>query len=82
MSLQEIFYIVAIVTMSIHILVLFIALGILIAIRKKIADTADALERRIENVKNFVTHPNVVATSLGKLLLDQATKKLSGIFRR
>ena len=68
--------------MIFHIIVLIVVFSVLLVIQKKVAETADALERKVENVKNFVTHPNVVATSIGKVVLSQFLTKIGGIFRR
>jgi hypothetical protein len=82
MSLQDLFYLMAIITMGIHIVILIVLVIVLQSIRKKISETADAVERRMENVKDFVTHPNVVANKIGKVLLGQALTQITKIFRR
>jgi hypothetical protein len=82
MSLQDFFYIVAIITMSIHVLILIIVIFVLLSIRKKITETADAIERKMENVKDLVAHPKIVATSIGKMILGGAVTQLTKLLRR
>ncbi len=68
--------------MSIHILVLIIVVTILLSIRKKITNLSKSIENKMEVIKAFITHPSVVATSIGKILLDQVSTKFSKIFKR
>lgn len=82
MSLQELFYIVAIITMGIHILVLIIITAVLFAIKKKITDTAESVEKRAEIVKDYIVHPNIMITTVGKALLNRAMTQIAKVIRR
>lgn len=82
MSLQEIFYIVAIITMGIHILVLIVITAVLFAIKKKVTKTAESVEKRAEIVKDYIVHPNIIITTVGKALLNRAMTQIAKVIRR
>jgi hypothetical protein len=82
MSLQDLFYIVAIIVMCIHIITLVIIVVVLIAIQKKVSETAESVERRVENVKHYITHPDITVSALGNFFWGQALTKISKLLRR
>lgn len=76
MSLQEIFYIVSIVTMSLFI-IFFVALVVLVFfIRAKIDKLILVVEKRVEDIKQLVTNPARIAATVGEAVVDTAINQV------
>ena len=82
MNLQDFFYVIAIITMSMHIIILIIVVVLLLSIKKKLSETAALVERKVKNVKNFVSDPSILANTVGRMLFGQVLTKVSKILKK
>lgn len=81
MNLQDIFYAVAIITMS---LITVFLLGLVIAafyIRIKIGEVADAVRDVLKDTKRIVANPQRIASTLGEAVVDTAVNQVEKIIK-
>jgi len=81
-SLQEFFYIYAIITMTIYIITVIAVIVTLLYIKKKITEITKNIESKINNVKTIVSHPNFYANILGREILTRILTQILKTFRR
>ena len=71
MDLQSLFYILAIVFMTMGIVVLVAIIALLIALERKINDTQEFIEKKINDITRPVESVASIATGLARRLLDR-----------
>ena len=72
MMLQNTFYIIGIICMTLYTLLLIAIVVLLFYIKKKISDVSKNVEEKIREVKEIVSHPKEVAASVGAAVADTA----------
>lgn len=82
MALQDIFYIVGIVFMTVYLVLLIAIVVVLLYLRKKVAEFQTTVEEKFEIVKTVLSHPADVATSVGAAMASSALKKLSNLGKK
>jgi len=81
MSLQDIFYIVGIITMSLYVLLLFTLVIILFYIKRKLTDIITIIENKMEIIKDIISHPKETAAVVGGVLANKAIHEASKLFK-
>ena len=81
MNLQDAFYIIGIICMSLYTLFLIVMVILLFYIKKKINDLTDIVEKKIEIAKEITNHPKRVAASIGAAVATKALSKTADIIR-
>lgn len=76
-TLQNIFYIVSIVTMTLMTILFFVVIVSLFYIRAKIGEAIDVIEKRLKEFKGIVTHPKKMADTVGEAIIDTAVNQVS-----
>lgn len=79
LTLQNTFYIVAIITMSLVTLLLAVLIIVLIYIRSKLGEIVNTVERKLDEAKDIVTHPARMAETVGEAILDTAVNQVKKI---
>jgi len=77
MSLQDIFYLVNIIGMVFTILFFVSLLVLILIIRKKVMELVNNVEKKIDDAKNIMRHPQKIASSLGEVLIDTAIDQVT-----
>lgn len=81
MSLQDVFYIVAIIALSLWtLLLIFILVGVFY-LKRKITETVDRVEARFENIKSIVVNTREAATAAGVVVAGAALKKAANFVK-
>jgi len=75
--LQDTFYIVGIICMTLYTLLLIAVVLLLIYIKNKISEFTENVQEKIETVKEITSHPKEVAASVGAAVADTALTKAS-----
>lgn len=80
MSLQNIFYLVGIICMTLCTLLLAVMVILLFYIKKKITEITKTTEVKINEIKEIITHPKQTVKNIGATIastvLEQASKFL------
>ncbi len=74
MHIQDIFYLLGSVMMTMGILLLLGVVIILFYIKKKISDIYDNIEKKINQVSNIASHSGDIAASIGATLAEGAVR--------
>lgn len=75
-ALQNTFYLVSIITMS---LITLLLVGLVIAIfylRAKVSELTDIVEKRFNEAKDVVTHPKRMAETVGEAIVETAVNQV------
>jgi len=75
MTLQNIFFVVGIICMTLYTLLLVAVVVLLFYIKKKISDLTENIQEKIDLAKEVITHPQNVAASVGAAVADTAISK-------
>ena len=81
MSLAEVFYIMAIIYMSVGTLLLLALLIVVIYIGKKTKDVYEAAAKKVNQATEILSHPGALSRGIGEALAETAlkqVKKLTG----
>ena len=78
-TLQNIFYIVSIVTMTLMTILFFVVIVALFYIRAKIGEVVDVVEKRFKDLRRIVTHPQKMADTVGEAIVDTAVNQVAKI---
>lgn len=76
-NLQNIFYLVGIVTMSLMTILFFVLIVALFYIRAKIGEVVTVIEKRLKEVKSIVGNPQKMANTVGEAIIDTAVNQVS-----
>ncbi|MBI4080455.1 MAG: hypothetical protein HY430_01660 [Candidatus Levybacteria bacterium] len=82
MSLQEIFYIVAITYMVLGILFFVVIIVVLWTIKEKITQLHELVADKIHHVTQIVTHPTETAIATGIKVASKAVRIAKNIMRK
>lgn len=77
MSLQDIFYLIAIIFMGTIILFNIILIVLLVLVKQRIIALSQSLENTIGLMRDMVTHPAETAEAIGGALIGKAINKAS-----
>jgi hypothetical protein len=72
MNLQDTFYIVGIISMTLYTLLLIAIIILLFYIRKKVSDLAENISKKFEVINDIIKHPKEVATSVAAGVAETA----------
>lgn len=75
MTLQNTYYILGIVTMSLNILLLIAIVVLLFYIKRKITDITQNIQDKLSLAKEVIKHPKATASVVGGAVEDVALKK-------
>lgn len=76
-TLQNVFYVVAIITMSLVTLLLAALIIVLFYIRAKLGEIVNVVEKRLDEAKDIITHPSKMAETVGEAIVDTAVNQVS-----
>jgi len=76
MDLQNTFYIVAIVFMTVATIISFSILIFLIYSMKKVSSLIDILEVNLKKAENMVSHPQETASAIGSAVVDTTISRV------
>ena len=82
MSLQDTFYIIGIICMTLYTLLLIVIVVLLFYIKKKITDMYKIVEEKIETAKEIITHPKRAAVVVGATVADVALSKAEKFIKK
>lgn len=75
MTLENTFYVLGIITMSLSLLLLIVIVVLLFYIKKKITDVTKNIEDKLRLVKDIATHPKETAVAVGEAVADVALSR-------
>lgn len=81
LTLQNTFYVVGIITMSLVTLLLAALIIVLFYIRAKLGEIVNVVEKRLDEAKDIVTHPARMAETVGEALVDTAVNQVQKMTR-
>ena len=77
MSLQDIFYIVGIITLSLSVILFMVLIGVLLYIKKKVSDTYQIIEKNIIAAKDTIIQPSKIVSVLGQKIAQRLLNKFT-----
>lgn len=80
-TLQNTFYIVSIIAMTLMTILFFVVIVALFYIRAKIGEIADVTEKRLKELKSILIHPQKMADTVGEAIIDTAVNQMAKITR-
>lgn len=75
-GLEQTFYIMGIIFMSLTFLMILVLLGAVLVIRKKVNKIHDTIEDRINSITSLAEHGGELSALTGKAVMRQAKKAL------
>lgn len=82
MALQNTFYVVGIIAMTLYTLLLIAIVILLFYIKNKLSEVFEKIERQFDLAKNIVTHPQEAAVVLGVSAAKLVFGQIINLFRR
>lgn len=79
MSLQDIFYIVGIITMTLLTVLFLTLIIVMFYIKSKIGELVYIVEKQISDARNLISQPQKIAYSVGGAIVDTALKKVNNM---
>jgi Sec-independent protein translocase protein TatA len=77
MDLQNTFYIVGIIYMTLYTLLLIAVIVLLIYIKKKVTELTENIQEKINTIQDMASHPKETAASFGAAVAQTAFEKVS-----
>lgn len=81
-GLQEAFYIIGIIFMSLMLLFIILLIASVIVIRRKISNIENHIQQKIDDVANIATRGGEVAAKVGSKLAGAAAKQVRKTARK
>jgi len=81
MNLQNVFYIVGIICMTLYILLLLVVIIFLFYIKKRITDFTEVVNKKLSLAKDVVKHPKEVAATVGAAVADASLTQAAKMLR-
>ena len=81
MNLQDTFYIIGIICMSLYTLLLIVVVILMFYIKKKINDLTDTVQEQIDTAKEIADHPKRAAAEIGAAVATKVLSKTADIIR-
>lgn len=82
MQLQNIYYIVSIIFMTIGIVLLIVIGVVLVTIRQKLVHLSDILERKLEILSRYASDPGDAALQIGTKMASRAFSQVKKVFSK
>ena len=82
MDLQNTFYILGIVCMSLFIVLLLVIIGMLLYIQRKISLLSELVQLKVDAVKEAITNPGEIALTVGTAVAGKALNQVSKLFKK
>jgi Sec-independent protein translocase protein TatA len=77
MDLQNTFYIVGIIYMTLYTLLLIAVIILLLYIKKKVTELTDNIQEKVETIQDMASHPKETAASIRAAVAQTAFEKVS-----